>query len=151
MKILGITIAIAVACIVWAVKLEAKPAESLTVKVPFAFKAGNRVLPAGTYRLEMLTKGQPGVDEVEVIALRGFEAGSYTAMVTRLGKSEAKTPVMSFAQEGETPVLAEVRANGRSFALTPAETDYAINQPEPRFDLPSDRPLTPASATLGQE
>jgi hypothetical protein len=151
MRIIGIGVATALAGIVWAAKLEARPVESLTVKVPFAFQASNRVLPAGTYQMEMLTKAQPGIDEVEVIALRGTETRSYTAMVTRLGRSEALAPVMSFSQDGETPVLAEVRANGRSFAVTAAETDYADNQPEPRFDLPSEPMPLPVSAALGQE
>jgi len=151
MKIVGIASAIAVACILWAAKLDAKPVENVTVKIPFAFTAANRVLPAGTYRIELLTKGQPGVDEVEVIALRGVDTHSYAALVARLGRSEAKAPVMSFAQQGGTAVLAEVRANGKSYALMPAETDYAINQPAARFDMAPERTLVPAAATTGQQ
>jgi hypothetical protein len=140
-----------VASLLGAVKMEARPAESVTVKIPFVFTAGNHVLPAGTYKIEMLTKGQPGVDEVEVIALRGVDTHSYTTIVTRLGKSEAKAPVMSFSQLGDMAMLAEVRASGRSFALKLAETDYAIHQTGARFDMVSERNSAPVSATIGQE
>ena len=151
MKMMAIAATLAVASVMGAANVEARPAESVTVKIPFSFTAANRVLPAGTYKIEMLTKGRPGVDEVEVIALRGVDVRSYTAIITRLGKSGAKAPVVSFAQQGNVAVLAEVRANGRSFALESEETDYAVNQPGARFDMVSERKLVPVSAPVGQE
>jgi hypothetical protein len=151
MKKTLIAAALAAAGLMGAARMEARLAESVTVKIPFAFTAGNRVLPAGTYKIEMLTKGQPGVDEIEVIALRGVDTRSYTAIVTRLGKYEAKAPVMSFAQRGGVAVLAEVSANGRSFALTSSETEYAGNAPGTRFETVSERAVVPVAVTIGQE
>jgi len=46
-------------------------AESVTVEGPIAFAAAPPMLPAGTYKIRMLTKGRPGVREVEVIAPAG--------------------------------------------------------------------------------
>jgi len=151
MKKTLIVAALAVASLAGATSMEARTAESVTVKIPFAFTAGNRVLPAGTYKIEMLTKGQPGVDEMEVITLRGVDTRSYTAIVARLGKSEAQDPVMRFAQMGSVAVLAEVRANGRSFALTPSETEYAGNALGTRFETISEPANVPVAVTIGQE
>ena len=90
--------------------MEARPADSVTVKIPFAFTAAHQVLPAGLYRIEFLTNGEPGVDQMEVIALRGLETGSYTSLLARLGKSDATSPVMSFLEQLGTNALAELRA-----------------------------------------
>jgi len=147
LKVVGL----ALAGLVGAVSMEARTAESVTVKIPFAFTAGNRELPAGTYKIEMLTKGQPGVDEMEVIALRGVDTHSYAAIVTRLGKSEDNVPIMSFAKRGGAAVLAEVRANGRSFALASSETVYADNAPGKRFETVSEPTVIPVAVTMGQE
>jgi hypothetical protein len=151
MKSILITAGLAVAGLMGATNMEARTAECVTVKIPFSFTAGNRVLPAGTYKVEMLTKGQPDVDEMEVIALRGVDTRSYTAIVTRLGKSEAKAPVMAFAQRGGVAVLAEVRANGRSFALASSETEYAGNAPGTRFETASKPAIVPVAVTISQE
>ncbi len=151
MKKTVIVAALVVAGLTGAARMEARPAESVTIKIPFGFTAANRVLPAGTYKIEMLTKGKPGVDGMEVIALRGVDVHSYTAIVARLGKSEAKTPVMSFAQQRGIAILAEVFANGRSFALSSAETDYAANNPGGRFETVSERTHVPTSAVIEQE
>jgi len=151
MNVARIAMGIALAGATCTPGLKAKPPESVTVRIPFAFTAANQVLPAGIYKLELLTNGQPGVDELEVITLRGVETRSYTALVARLGRSEAKAPVMSFSEVGETPALAEVRANGRRFALLPAETDYAIHRPAARFDIVSQRNLPPPSAATGKD
>jgi hypothetical protein len=151
MKKTLIVAGLAVAGLMGATNTEARAAEYVTVKIPFSFTAGNRVLPAGTYKIEMLTKGQPGVDEMEVIALRGVDTRSYTAIVTRLGESEAKAPAMSFAQRGGVAVLAEVRANGRSFALASPEAEYAGNAPGTRYERISEPAIVPVAGAIGQE
>ena len=109
--------AMGLAGLLGATNMEARPADSVTVEIPFAFTAGHQVLPAGLYRIEFLTHGEPGVDQMEVIALRGLETGSYTSLLARLGKSDATSPVMSFLEQPGTNALAELRAQGRSLVL----------------------------------
>jgi len=121
----------------------------MTVKVPFAFTAANRVLPAGTYKIELLTEGQPGVDELEVIALRGVDARSYTAIVTRLGSSPAQGPVMNFVQQEDKAVLTEVLVNRRSFGLNTERTDYTTSDGRVRLATVSQQTSSPSSATVG--
>jgi len=151
MKKTWIATALAIAGLLGSKSIQARPAESVTVKVPFAFAAANRMLPAGTYKIEMLTKGRPGVDEVEVIALRGMDTRSYAAIVTRLGKSDAEAPIMTFAQHGSAAELAEVRVNGRSFALATGETEYAGNVPGTRFERVLEPTIVPVAATIDQK
>jgi len=103
--------------------MEARPADGVTVKIPFAFTAAHQALPAGLYRIEFLTKGEPGVDQMEVIALRGLETGSYTSLLAKLGKSDATSPVMSFLEQPGRNALAELRVNGRSLVLNSGGTN----------------------------
>jgi len=99
-------------------RVEAEPAESVTVKVPFAFVTGNQSMPAGRYKIEILTKGKPGVDLVEVLTIRGMDTRSYKSFLTYLAAADAQAPVLSFLQNGNGAVLAAVRANGRSFQVS---------------------------------
>lgn len=115
-----------------ATKTEARPAEGVMVKIPFAFTAAHQVLPAGLYRIEFLTQGEPGVDRLEVIALRGIATGSYTSLLARLAKSDATSPVMSFLEEPGGKALAEVRANRRSLVLNSGAAETEANAGSPR-------------------
>src|SRR5258708_13964182 len=94
MKNTLIVAGLAVAGLMRATNMEARTAECVTVKIPFSFTAGNRVLPAGTYKIEMLNKGQPGVGEMEGNAFRRVGTRSSTANVTRLSKYQAQAPGM---------------------------------------------------------
>jgi len=132
------------------VRLEARPAENVTVKVPFTFTAANRVLPPGAYKIEFLTKGEPGVDELEVITLRGLDTGSYTSFVARLGRADAASPVMSFLEEGGANMLAEVRANGRSLVIRD-DQGGDTQADSPRMQTVSDSAKSPGPAALKEK
>jgi len=140
--------AMGLAGLLGATNVEARPAESVTVKIPFAFTAAHQVLPAGLYKIEFLTKGEPGVDRMEVIALRGLETGSYTLLLARLGKSDATSPVMSFLEQPGRNALAELRANGRSLLLNTGGANAPAGSP--RVQMVPDRQDSITPATLGQ-
>jgi hypothetical protein len=133
-----------------ATKIEARPADSITVKIPFAFTAAHQLLPAGIYRIEFLTQGEPGVDPIEVVALRGLESGSYASLLARLGKSDATSPVVSFVEEPGANAMAEVRANGRSLVLNSPAANTGANPERPRVQVVSDNRDSMASATPKQ-
>ena len=102
--------------------------ESATVKVPFAFEAGNQKLPAGTYGLEMLTQSRPEKGALEVMVLRGRDVKSYASFVAALEKGDGRVASAMFLSQGERKILVAVRANGRVFKLAYPETQ--IDFPE---------------------
>ena len=97
--------------------VQAQPTKGAVVKVPFAFVAGNTSLPAGTYRIEMLTQGKPGREEVEVIALRGVDVRGYAAIVAQLGRADERAEKMAFKHVGGKAILSEVRVEGKSMRI----------------------------------
>jgi hypothetical protein len=88
-----------------------------TVRVPFAFVAGNRLLPAGTYRVELVTQSRPGRDTVGVVVFRGIDVHSYVSFVARVEVANSRTSNLTSQQEGERTVLREVDMRGARFEL----------------------------------
>jgi hypothetical protein len=109
------------------------------VKVPFAFVAGNQVLPAGTYKIETLTKSKPGADTVEVMALRGTDVHGYASFVTILGEGQSESPKMTFKRIGNSAVLMEVQSAGKRFVLPKSRYDVMTTEAQVHFEvIPAD-------------
>jgi hypothetical protein len=110
------------------------------VKVPFAYVAGNQVMPAGTYKIEEVTKGKPGVDAVEVVTLRGRDVKSYASFVTVLGSAENDGPKLTFKRTEASAILMEVQNGGNSFVLPHSPYDAWILQANYHFEvIPADQ------------
>jgi|HubBroStandDraft_2_1064218.scaffolds.fasta_scaffold00294_3 hypothetical protein len=105
------------------------------VKVPFAFVAGNQVLPAGTYKIEILTKSKPGPDTAEVIALRGTDVHGYASFVTMLGVAETESPKMTFKRTGYSAILTELQSAGKRFVLPRSRYDATITEAQYHFEV----------------
>jgi hypothetical protein len=115
------------------------------VKVPFAFVAGNQLLPAGTYKIETLTKSKPAADTVEVMALRGTDVHGYASFVTMLGAGESESPKMTFKRTGDSAILMEVQSAGRRFVLPKSRYD-ATTEAQVHFEvIPADEIASVAS------
>jgi hypothetical protein len=100
----------------------ARAKEMKTVRVPFAFVAGNRWLPAGSYQVELLTQARPVRDAVEVLVLRGTDAHSYVAMVARVEAGNGRMSNLTFQQDRGRPILREMEMKGVRFELAQPET-----------------------------
>jgi hypothetical protein len=79
--------------------------------------AGNRSLPAGTYRVELLTQARPGRDAVEVVVLRGTDLHSYVSMAARVEAGNGRMSKLTFQQEGGRPILREMEMKGEPQGL----------------------------------
>jgi hypothetical protein len=109
------------------------------VKVPFAFVAGNQLMPAGTYKIEAVTKGKPGVDAVEVITLRGRDVKSYASFVTVLDHAKTAGPKLTFKRTQESAILMEVQSNGKRFVMPHSKHDTGIIEADYHFEvIPAD-------------
>ena len=101
----------------------------LNVNVPFAFVAGGRVMPAGSYTIEEPTTHG-------VLLLRGTQPNS-TAMVLAVngGPSYTSHAGVTFSRQGSSVVLSSVVVpGGSSYSLLSPEhkTAAAVNVALPR-------------------
>jgi hypothetical protein len=81
--------------------------EVVTVHVPFAFEAGDKLLPAGDYWVD---RGEAS----NILVIHG-RSGNSSAFLTMPVESAKKTDTASliFARQGETLVLAAIRLPGQ--------------------------------------
>jgi hypothetical protein len=101
----------------------------VNVNVPFAFVAGGKVLPAGSYTIEEPSTGG-------VLLIRGTEANS-SAMIIAVngGPSNASHAGVTFSRRGSMVVLSTVSVpGGFSYSLVAPEqkTAAAVNVALPR-------------------
>jgi len=87
---------------------------AISVKVPFEFVVGNQTLPAGTYKFRSLLNSVPGKAAIDVLEVRGTEAGRYQAIVTDVvGSQEPNNPKLVFIRSGGRAFLSEVWEPGK--------------------------------------
>ena len=92
-----------VAFAVFAASALASPVTDLQVKVPFAFKAGGSVLPAGTYTVTELNSGY--------ILIRGDKGGVFVPRSSvLLDTDESGKTSVNFNRAGDKYVLQSVRS-----------------------------------------
>jgi hypothetical protein len=86
----------------------AKAQEPFTaqVKVPFAFRAGSTILPAGQYEVRFDNAEMSGV--LRVRSVDGHEAVFVLAQATDVPKGSHSKPRLVFNRDGDAYVLTEV-------------------------------------------
>jgi hypothetical protein len=85
-------------------------AETMTVSIPFTFKAGTMVMPPGDYVMEIDSK---------VLSVHGTTAGALVAL--REGTPGNGTPQLLFDRSAGTAILLKVdMPSGAAYAATPA-------------------------------
>jgi hypothetical protein len=85
---------------VFAASALANQATELDVRVPFAFKAGTSVLPAGTYRVTEATSG--------FILIRGDKGGVFVPKTAVVVDIDSGKPSFRFNRAGDDYVLQAV-------------------------------------------
>jgi hypothetical protein len=95
--------------IVAAAQCGAQSVGVIQVNIPFEFQAGNRILPAGEYRIERLSA------EMEGIQLIRQSDGKAATLVTTLpseSKDESAPPRLIFDRYGNEYFLAQIWTDG---------------------------------------
>ena len=90
-----------IAFAVFAASALANQATELDVKVPFAFKAGASVLPAGTYKVTSVATG--------LILLRGDKGGVFVPKDAVVVDLDTGKPTLKFNRAGDSYVLRAVQ------------------------------------------
>jgi len=90
-------------------------AESFSIHVPFAFAAGGKNLPAGTYTVDPIAVG--------ILLIRGGTSGESAAVVASPENTGIPDrPSLSFDRTSDVPLLASVRMDsGLTFTVVPAK------------------------------
>lgn len=93
--------------------------KSFVVAVPFDFVVGNRTLPAGSYRFQMVLGSPTQTDTVGILAVRSVDGRYYASTVTRLTEGEAPTdgPKVVFSRSNDRASLAQLWEKGNSVGL----------------------------------
>jgi hypothetical protein len=86
-----------IAFAVFAASALANQASELDVKVPFAFKAGTAVLPAGTYKVTEANSG--------FILIRGENGGAFVPRTAVVIDLDSGKPTVKFKRTGDGYVL----------------------------------------------
>jgi hypothetical protein len=100
----------------------------LTVKIPFAFQAGNHAMPAGEYRVERLLSGTELVQE-----LRQMDGDAVMTVhtVSVESKTGNQNPELVFNRYGQTYFLSQIwtgGAHGRKLFKSNYEKSIAREQ-----------------------
>jgi len=90
-------------------------AESFSVQVPFAFAAGGKNLPAGSYTVDPIAVG--------ILLIRGGTSGESAAVVASPENTGMPDrPSLSFDRTSDVPLLSSVRMDsGLTFTVVPAK------------------------------
>lgn len=95
--------------------VRAQDVVSEKVKVPFAFRAGRAILPAGEYDVRFDYFTMPGV--LRVRSANGRETSLMLVQASDLPRGSNDTPHLVFDKDGDSYVLTEVVDPGSDRAL----------------------------------
>ncbi len=118
-------IALALAALILAAPMSAQLAPAATVQVPFSFMVGNKVLPAGQYRIWQFDDLRLQVENVNNRAVSEF-----VPILTRLAtRQDNSTTAVVFDKTGRGSVLSEVWIDGYDgylIKVTPEQHEHEI-------------------------
>lgn len=106
--------------------------KSLVVAVPFDFVVGNRTMPAGSYRFQIVFGSPRQNDTVGVLAVRSLDGRYYASTLTSVaaGNAPADGPKLVFSHAGDRASLSQLWEQGNPMGLklrAPAtETEIAV-------------------------
>lgn len=106
---------------------------SLEVNVPFAFEAGNKTMPAGSYRVESM---RTGAGSLEILRnTSGDVRLRISAMSTAL-KSGTTGPALVFQRYGNRYFLAQIRTgDGHAREVFPSQQEKELARSEPGVEV----------------
>jgi hypothetical protein len=115
--------------------------KAYTIAVPFDFVVGNRTMPAGTYRFQLVLGSPKGSDTVAVLAVRSEDGRYYASTLTAVTEGEAPTdgPKLVFNRAGGRAALSQIweQGNPLGLKLSIANRETQLAQGTERVLIPS--------------
>jgi hypothetical protein len=115
------------------VHASSKP-KSFVVAVPFDFVVGNRTMPAGSYRFQIVFGSPKQNDTAGVLVVRSLEGHYYVSTFTSVatGNAPSEGPRLVFSRSGDRASLSQLWEQGNSVGLKlrvpTAGTEVAIER-----------------------
>ena len=120
-QLLPLFIALALALTIGASKANAQITDSLEVKIPFQFHAGNTKLPAGEYRIHVLDDSDLAV--MEISSADGSISALFQVRESEANSAPAKNELI-FNKYGNRYFLAKLYEEGNASGSQVAESGY---------------------------
>ena len=108
-----------------------------TIAVPFDFVVGNRTMPAGNYRFQIVFGSPTPNDTAAVLAVRGEDGRYYTSTFTSVTEGEAPSdgPKLVFSRAGERASLSQLWEQGNSVGLKLNVVNNAMQLAQDRQEI----------------
>jgi len=113
----------------------ARSEDGAMVQVPFAFAVGTQMLPAGSYRVKLVTNAQPGAGALEVVVLRGETRDAYASFVSRVVEGHATNAGFTFQRLQGQEFLTEIRAQGKRLEPSPLPAEIRAGDGGAKHEL----------------
>ncbi len=105
----------------------------LEVNIPFAFQAGDKILPAGEYRIEPVPTGDGYLHKVQQVSGNARTIVSTTMVDSKDGKSE---PHLIFNKYGKSYVLFQIwGGEDRGRQLFKSEREKELTRTETKVEV----------------
>jgi hypothetical protein len=117
----------------WPAHAKSKP-KTFVVAVPFDFVVGNRTMPAGSYRFQMVLGSPTQNDTDSVLAVRSLDGRYYASAFTAVTQGHAPSdgPRLVFSRAGDRASLSQLWEQGNAMGLklrvAAYETEMAAQQ-----------------------
>ena len=130
-RVLAATVALAVSIVAAGVCF-AQP-RVLEVNIPFAFEAGNKMLPAGQYQLESVPTGDGTLYRIRRM---GGDAQSLVSSIAMTTGDRQTLPRLVFHKYGTTYFLAQIwNGDGRGRQLSESKQEKEVARAEERIEV----------------
>jgi hypothetical protein len=97
----------------------ASKAKTFVVTVPFDFVVANRMMPAGSYRFQIVFGSPRQNDTVGVLAVRSLDGRYYASTFTSVASGSASSdgPKLVFSRAGDRASLSQLWEQGNTVGL----------------------------------
>ena len=128
-RLFALMFALFINAAVYTSPISAQESQSVGVKIPFAFSANGKTLPAGYYRIEPVGSNR------DIWGIRGVETSSrnFLLATTRTGSSDGEL-IVTFHRYGDLNFLAGFKTASYEIGLPATKQEKALRV--------SDRPLS---------
>ena len=115
--------------------------KAYTIAVPFDFMVGNRTMPAGTYRFQLVFGSPTQNETAAVLAVCSEDRRYYASAFTSVAEGEAPSngPKLVFRRAGDHASLSQLWEQGNSVGvkLNVANADMQLAQGREEILIPS--------------
>ena len=122
-RLFAFIFALVMTAAVYASPLYAQESQSIEVKVPFAFSANGKALPAGTYRIDSMSSNR----DLWGITSLDNPSRLFLLAMTRTGRTEGKL-VVTFHRYGNANFLAGFKTPSYEIALPTSAAEKTLRR-----------------------